>query len=634
MALSNLTKVQTVGIGSNIEVVGVITTGQFKSGTSNLHSTGVELTNLNVSGIATIGGNLSIGGTLTYQDVTNIDSVGLITARSGVHIDDSIVHIGDTNTKIRFPANDTITFETSGSEKLRITSDGKVAIGFNAPAVAGLSIANSSTSLGFEFDTGSGFSGGPTVRGYYRPGSAYKSLGITGSDIKFGINDVEKARLDSNGYVGIKESSPHLYYSPDLVVKAGAENGGITIRSAGTTDNNYLMFADGNSGDTRYDGYIKYNHSNRFFDFATATNVRLRITSTGLVGINETSPGTHLHVNSAGYDGVATFESTDANAHILIKDNNTHATGTYFGVQGNDFKWITHDDSSSAERLRLTKNGNIQHKSATGVSYFNGSSEYIFGSTTSSPPAGGFESPVQIHTSKTRSAFTLAAYNNNTGGPFMTFLSSRSTTRGTLGTKILSNDYMGSLRFCGDNATNYNSVAHGATIWARAKSTPGDGDSVIAGELHFATGTANAGSVTDNMVIQKDGQLDLKRGRVNDNGHMVYRGGGRIAGTATVSLDIPVLNDGNIYWIEAFYTHHSLSYGGYLYGVYGAYSGHSGLQINNTIGSSTAGGSNVGTWSVSRGSAGTPVVVAKSAGSYGGMGYYWIHVHAGNVSNL
>ena len=65
MALSNLTKVQTVGVGSNIEVVGVITTGQFKSGTSNLHSTGVELTNLNVSGIATIGGNLSIGGTLT-----------------------------------------------------------------------------------------------------------------------------------------------------------------------------------------------------------------------------------------------------------------------------------------------------------------------------------------------------------------------------------------------------------------------------------------------------------------------------------------------------------------------------------------------------------------------------------------
>ena len=94
MALSNLTKVQTVGIGSNIEVVGVVTTGQFKSGTSNLHSTGVELTNLNVSGIATIGGNISIGGTLTYQDVTNVDSVGIITARAGVNVSGGQLDVG------------------------------------------------------------------------------------------------------------------------------------------------------------------------------------------------------------------------------------------------------------------------------------------------------------------------------------------------------------------------------------------------------------------------------------------------------------------------------------------------------------------------------------------------------------
>ena len=31
-------------------------------------------------------GNVSIGGTLTYEDVTNIDAVGLITARSGIEI--------------------------------------------------------------------------------------------------------------------------------------------------------------------------------------------------------------------------------------------------------------------------------------------------------------------------------------------------------------------------------------------------------------------------------------------------------------------------------------------------------------------------------------------------------------------
>ena len=50
-----------------------------------------------------------------------------------VSIVDKIVHTGDTNTAIRFPAADTITAETDGSERLRITSDGKIGIGADNP---------------------------------------------------------------------------------------------------------------------------------------------------------------------------------------------------------------------------------------------------------------------------------------------------------------------------------------------------------------------------------------------------------------------------------------------------------------------------------------------------------------------
>ena len=39
---------------------------------------------------ASFSGNVSIGGTLTYEDVTNIDAVGLITARSGIKVDDLV----------------------------------------------------------------------------------------------------------------------------------------------------------------------------------------------------------------------------------------------------------------------------------------------------------------------------------------------------------------------------------------------------------------------------------------------------------------------------------------------------------------------------------------------------------------
>ena len=41
---------------------------------------------ITVTGISTLSGNVSIGGTLTYEDVTNVDSIGLITARSGIRI--------------------------------------------------------------------------------------------------------------------------------------------------------------------------------------------------------------------------------------------------------------------------------------------------------------------------------------------------------------------------------------------------------------------------------------------------------------------------------------------------------------------------------------------------------------------
>ena len=57
-----------------------------------------------------------------------------VTVTGDITISDSIIHTGDTNTKIRFPAADTITAETGGSEKLRITSAGKVGINTTVPA--------------------------------------------------------------------------------------------------------------------------------------------------------------------------------------------------------------------------------------------------------------------------------------------------------------------------------------------------------------------------------------------------------------------------------------------------------------------------------------------------------------------
>ena len=55
----------------------------------NLNANNVAIsTNVSIGGTLSVTGNVSVGGTLTYEDVTSIDSVGIITARSGIDVDD------------------------------------------------------------------------------------------------------------------------------------------------------------------------------------------------------------------------------------------------------------------------------------------------------------------------------------------------------------------------------------------------------------------------------------------------------------------------------------------------------------------------------------------------------------------
>ena len=247
-------------------------------------------TTAGVSTFATLNATtVSIGGTLTYEDVTNVDSVGVITARStidaqgDVSIADKIIHTGDTDTFIRFPSNDSFSVTTNNVTRMTFTGNF-----IDLPDAGTLRLGNSND---LQISHGSGGASNIVHSNTSQP----LILSATGAGtIRFDTNSNERLKIDSNGYVGIKESSPHLYYSPDLVVKAGADAGGITIRSAGTSHNNYLMFADGNSGDTRYDGYIKYSHNNRNLQFATAAAVRLTIDSSGHIGIGTDNPAASL----------------------------------------------------------------------------------------------------------------------------------------------------------------------------------------------------------------------------------------------------------------------------------------------------------------------------------------------------
>ena len=59
---------------------------------------------------------------------------GISTFSNDIVIPDKIIHSGDTNTAIRFPAADTFSVETAGSERLRIDSSGAVILKNTAAA--------------------------------------------------------------------------------------------------------------------------------------------------------------------------------------------------------------------------------------------------------------------------------------------------------------------------------------------------------------------------------------------------------------------------------------------------------------------------------------------------------------------
>ena len=126
---ARVTGILTVGTGSltitdrDINAAGVTTASNFKTGSTNVHNVGVEAAGINVlggdtpigagstiynsgaaifSGIITapsavFTGNVSIAGTLTYEDVTSIDSIGIITARSDIRANGNIVGDNATN---------------------------------------------------------------------------------------------------------------------------------------------------------------------------------------------------------------------------------------------------------------------------------------------------------------------------------------------------------------------------------------------------------------------------------------------------------------------------------------------------------------------------------------------------------
>ena len=242
MALDRLTKVDGGGISTTSDYrVGIITATKFVG----------PIEGTITSADATFTGNVSIAGTLTYEDVTNVDSVGLITARDGIFLPDSkMAKFGNTaaDSDLQIYHGGTASYIShSGTGNLFIHSN-TVAIRKQNQQAYFVGV-NGTSSL---YDQGN-VKLNTTETGVEVTGILTATNGLDAIGIQSG--GVNTNNLDDNDLVGVGNSFQGLYISNGMMIMDntlsgnhyigtafnGLMAGPVTVEGTLTIDGNYVV---------------------------------------------------------------------------------------------------------------------------------------------------------------------------------------------------------------------------------------------------------------------------------------------------------------------------------------------------------------------------------------------------------
>ena len=339
-----------------------------------------------------LGGEVSIGGTLTYQDVTNVDAIGIITARAGVNVSGGQVSVG-AGTSLHSTGLDLGAGNITGHNLL---STGIItATSFYGDLVGGSVFATSGAFTG-NIDLNSDINklkiGAGDDFQFYHNGSN-NFIETNNGDIRIKTSDssgnltftaggsTERARITSTGRIEIGTGT-NVFASAPIEVKVSSSSGwtdypehisfvdqkaynasdngsGIVFSGKYNNSGSVTTFSSihskkANTTDGNFGGILTFNtreHGNSNFE-------RMRIDSVGRVFINSVGATTptadyrSLNIVAHAHSEAAVSFSR---SHTLMGSGTTNGKSIILMPDG-ALSFQTHN---VGERLRITNNGKI-----------------------------------------------------------------------------------------------------------------------------------------------------------------------------------------------------------------------------------------------------------------------------------
>jgi hypothetical protein len=304
-------------------------------------------------------------------------------------------------------------------------------------------------------------------------------------------SEVETLSLVS-GQVGIGTSSPaqtlHLKSADPVIRLEDSSPDGVYAQIDGA-GGGLILSADGGNGSSS--SFIGFR-----VDGTASGSEKMRIDSSGNVGIGTSSPAFVLDVNHASDNGLARFTSGDADAYITLSDVNSSSAYNKIGV-------ITHDmyfNTNNTERMRIDSSGNV----GIGTSSPDTLLELVGADpilTIRDSDTGSATANATLRLAETGASDTLGAYwDIKAVGGDLQFIDNWNEGGGT-GTRLVIDD-SGNVGIGTSSPTSFDAAGDNLVVGT------GSGNNGItvysgtanAGSLFFADGTGSAAAKADGYI--------------------------------------------------------------------------------------------------------------------------------------